>query len=219
LAAALCLIELLSSLQKPLSRHAWFWVALRLVFEGGWGAIAYAVFATTPGLTGISQWIRAILAGFTGSAILRLQLAVSGKGRSRGIGPGVVYQNFCRKVDANIDDIGGVAQSNWITYRVLPTLQYLSVAAVVEQTETYLNNLSRLTDRQRQAITTFIHDTASEDSTSDQQKRRALVQRVIDEGGTRFIKSLVKEYSSSTSSAPGAPAVAAQVTTESMKKT
>jgi hypothetical protein len=214
LAAALCLIELLSSLKKPLSRHAWRWVTLRLFFEGGWGAIAYVVLTTTPGLAGISVWIRAILAGFTGSAILRLQLAVNGKGRSRAVGPGAAYQHLCRAVDANIDDIGGVAQSRWITDRVLPALQYLSVVTVVEQTETYLNNLNRISDSKRQAINKFIHDTAEEQSTSDDQKRRVLVQRIIDEGGRRFIQSLIK----STSSTPIASRLAPQASAESTKR-
>lgn len=218
LAAALCLIELVSSLEKPLSRRAWHWVTLRLVFEGGWGAIAYAIFTTTPGLAGISLWIRAILAGFTGSAILRLQLAVNGKGRSRAVGPAVAYQYLCSRVDANIDDIGGVAQSRWITDRVLPTLQFLTVTAVVEQTETYLNNLTRLTEKQRHAITKFIQDTAEEHSTSDEQKRRVLVQRIIDEGGRRFIESLVKQYNKSASGAPTTPNLAHQTSPESTNK-
>lgn len=217
LAAALCLIELLSSLKKPLSWSAWRWVSLRLAFEGGWGVIAYAVFSTTPGLLGIPLWIRAVLAGFTGSAILRLQLAVNGKGRSRAIGPGSAYQNLCGKIDAIIDDLGGIAQSSWISDQVLPTLRCLPVVAVVEQTETYLNNLSRLTLKQRQEINKFIHDTEKE-STSDDQKRRVLVQRIIDEGGTRFIQSLVKRYSAQTSSTAMAANPIPQAAAESTKK-
>jgi hypothetical protein len=197
LAATFCFVELIGSLQKRISWHAWHWVLLRLSFEGACGSLAYLIIASTAGPSG-NPLMRVVLAGSTGSAILRTQLAVDGKSRNRVVGPGAMYQRLRKNVDDNIDDIGGVTQSRWITVRVLPTIGVLSPQEVAQRAESYFNNLSRLTGKERETIARFIQDTVGEQDTPDEQKRRVLVQRILDEGGRRFVKGLVKTVDSAS---------------------
>jgi hypothetical protein len=177
-----------------LSWRAGHWLFLRLAFEGSCGSIAYVLTASAAGLDQDSQVIRVVVAGLAGSTILRAQLAVDSKGKSRAFGPGTFYQRLRKEVDDNIDDIGGVAQSRWITDRVLPTISNLPLQEIARQAETYFNNLSRFTAKEHESIARFIGETVLEEDTLDEQKRRVLVQRIIDEGGRRFVKSLVKRY-------------------------
>jgi hypothetical protein len=195
LAAVLGLIELASARKKPLSFRALHWLVLRLLIDGATAALAYAVLVSA--FEGL-KWFRGawpvVVAGLAGPALLRSQLSLIGSGEeSRAYGPANVHRRVQRLVDHAIDDIGSVAQSRWIHRKVLPAISGTSLNEIRNRTEVYLKSLDRLTTAQYTKHMDFIDATVAEAGTSEDAKRRAVVQRLLDSGSQRFVRSLMKE--------------------------
>ena len=195
LATLLGLVELASARKKALSHRALHWILLRLLIDGATAALAYAVLITAfEGLKWFKGAWPVVVAGLAGPALLRSQLALLGSGEeSRTYGPANVYRRVQKVVDEAIDEIGSVAQSEWVNRKVLPSIRILSLTDMMHRADSYLNSLDRLTTEKYKEEITFIKVTIAEQATSEDAKRRAIVQRLLDGGSRRFVRSLMKD--------------------------
>lgn len=194
LAALLSLIELQNARRKPPCLRACHWVIVRLAFDAGTAMLAYS--ALTAALSGLS-WFTGpwpiVVAGLAGPALLRSQLALLGSGQeSNTYGPANVYKRIQRSIDRTIDDIGSVTQSEWVTRKAVPAMRVLDLSEIRAQVTVYVKSVEDLAPRKRDERIAWIEATVLDSSTDHDQKIEAIVQYLIDNGGRRLVRTMVR---------------------------
>lgn len=197
IAAVIAIVELQSSLTKPLTLHgnAIGWLALRLLMEAGTSVICLQVVIPLvdngkPWFSGIGS---ALVAGFGGPILFRVQLATFRGGKEAGaLGFGRIYQRMRKAIDSSLDDVGAVAQSSWLTHVAMPALQSIEVNDFAESVKMYVQTLDRMPEGEKKKHVAFVEKIAL-DNCSDSEKKRAIMQRVLDCGGRRLIKHMVSK--------------------------
>ena len=117
LAGFLALCELFNASRKPPAIRAIGWILVLFLFDGGSALIIFALlkdaFKNLSWFTG--PW-PVIIAGLSGPALLRSQLALLGSGQeSTYYGPANRYRRIQQGIERRIDQLGADAQSDWIT--------------------------------------------------------------------------------------------------------
>ncbi|MBF9134773.1 hypothetical protein I0C86_38485 [Plantactinospora sp. S1510] len=195
MAAAIALVEILTWRRKPATLRALHWIAFKLAMDGATAATAHA--ALVAALSGLS-WFHGVwpplVAGLAGSALLRSQLALLGSGQEAAYyGPANAYVRLQKRINQAIDDICAVTQTEWVTDKIMPKLRQIPLSRVEEQATTYLRALDRITEEQCEEQLSYIRSVVNDLDTKDDDKYRAVIQRLLDTGGRRFVKSLGKE--------------------------
>jgi hypothetical protein len=103
-----------------------------------------------------------------------------------------VYGKLQSTLDSAIDDIGSVSQSDWIRQVALPSIRKLPLAEVESQACIYFRGLDRLEERERKKQVGFIESTACDSDTEEGDRYLLIVQHLLDNGGRRLVKSLVR---------------------------
>jgi len=185
-AASLGLVELTTSLDKPLSWRATHWVLLRVGVDALLGLIAYPfLLAATNG-----SIVAAILLGsLAGPAVLRAQVITVN--RTLHMGPAAI-EPLLKKIDDTIDDIGAVAQSAWVNGQVLTAIQAMPVDEVRNRAIAYVRGVRRFKQADLTRIENFINNTANDANSDDDTKRRFLVEKLLDLKGRRLVASIAR---------------------------
>jgi len=185
-AASLGLVELTTSLDKPLSCRATHWVLLRVGVDALLGLIAYPfLLAATNG-----SIVAAILLGsLAGPAVLRAQVITVN--RTLHMGPAAI-EPLLKKIDDTIDDIGAVAQSAWVNGQVLTAIQAMPVDEVRNRAIAYVRGVRRFKQADLTRIENFINNTANDANSDDDTKRRFLVEKLLDLKGRRLVASIAR---------------------------
>ncbi|MGW0218577.1 hypothetical protein ACWDXH_29725 [Micromonospora chokoriensis] len=194
LASLIALIEVVTWRRKPATVKAIHWISLKLMLEGGTAAFAHA--ALVAALGGLS-WFNGpwppLVAGLAGPALLRSQLALLGSGQEASYyGPANAYCRLQRRINQAIDDICAVSQSVWINRKVMPFIFQIPLERLEERVRTYINALDRLSDSERQERLDFVRSVLNDTKAKDSDRYHAIVQRLLDDGGQRFVKSLLR---------------------------
>jgi len=185
-AASLGLVELTTSLDKPLSWRATHWVLLRVGVDALLGLIAYPfLLAATNG-----SIVAAILLGsLAGPAVLRAQVITVN--RTLHMGPAAI-EPLLKKIDDTIDDIGAVAQSAWVNGQVLTAIQAMPVDEVRNRAIAYVRGVRRFKQADLTRIENCINNTANDANSDDDTKRRFLVEKLLDLKGRRLVASIAR---------------------------
>jgi hypothetical protein len=195
IAVVISVVELQSSLTKPLSfeRAAVGWLVLRLILDASTSAVCLMwviplLDQGQPWFTGIGP---AVVAGVGGPVIFRTQLATLKNGKEFGaLGFGRIFVQMRKGIDSSLDDVGAVAQSTWVTVVAMPALQRVGLREMVDHVRMYIQTLDRMTEADKKKHISFVQKVL-DDNSSDEEKKRAILQTVLDIGGRRLIKKIV----------------------------
>lgn len=197
IAAGVSALELINARRKGISPKAFGWLVLRFVFDGGVAAFGYPFIAAAMADTaGVAP---AVVAGLAGPAVLRAELNLAvpggedGDRRQLSVGPATVYQRLRRQIDDAIDDVCSVAQSRWLNRKALPAIDRLPLQLIVDQAEQYLRALDRLSESVRDEDIAFLVKVRDDVATSEYDRRRLIVQRLLDTGGRRLVRGLMRD--------------------------
>lgn len=192
LSALLGFVELAAGRRKPLSVRAWHWILGRLTIDGFTGAVSYGILnSALQGLDWFEGPIPVVVAALAGPAVLRSRLSLISVGtgdRTIGIN---AHARLLRLIDDQIDDIGAEAQARW-RRETAQALAVLPLAEIAERADAYLRNLDRLR-KTYQDEHEWLEATVAEDSTPEETRRDAIIQRLLDIGGRRFLERLARE--------------------------
>lgn len=198
MAATISLIELGNARRKPMAFKSVHWILLRLAFDSATAMLAYAVLTDA---VNDPEWSAGfwpiVTAGLVGPAVLRSELALLKPGNAGGtVGIATVYKKVQIAVDGAIDDICSVEQARWIEHVALPALATASIREIEQRACTYLSSLDRLSTRRRSEQIDFIRKVACDTSSASDDRLRSILQHLIDNGGRRLVKSLVRHHKS-----------------------
>jgi hypothetical protein len=187
-------IELTASLRRPLSWRAAHYVILRLLLDASTAALALIILSgALSGLKWFSGAWPSLVAGLAGPAILRSQLAIIGSGQeSSYYGPATVFVRVQKNLDSAIDDIGAATQATWLTMKAMPAIRRMSLLQLKGAVDTYLAGTARISPRRLTLSRAYISSVMA-DSTNDEEKVRAILQHLLDNGGRRLIYRLVRD--------------------------
>lgn len=191
LAAAISLLDLCMGRRKALCYRATVLVASRMAWDGGAGFVACQILVATIMWPTWMLVVPVLLAGLAGTCILRTQLSLLA--RQRRLSTDSFHKQYDllrKKLEDEIDDICTVAQSAWIAAEMC-NIRRLAFTDVCERVLDYIRGLDRLDDAERERTCQYVSDVIGDNSTQE-QKYRALVSSVVDLGGRRFVKDLVR---------------------------
>ena len=184
--------ELASSTRKPIALRAAHFVILRIAIDAGVAMIAYGILIAVLGsLDWFTGPFPVLMAGACGPGIVRSQFAFLGGGDDRYFGPAEWYSNRIKTIDLVIDDISAVEQSRWMA-KALPWLVAQGVTTIEIRIRTYVNGLDRLDAEERRRELDFIDEVVGDGGLKPSEKIEQLVQRMLDIGGRRQVRSLTK---------------------------
>ncbi len=193
LAAGLSFLELVVSLRRTPTWRATHWIAIRLLFDVAAGSLAYGVlelaFGDVKWFTGL--W-PILIAGLSGPALLRSQLALFGSGlEAAHFGPAVVFASLQRAIDRRIADLEAVEESRWKSREVIPKLVRIPLVEVERMIVDYLEYPGHLEGDQSAHIQ-FIKVTLADEASPVDVRCSAVVSRVLQLGGRRLIKEMIR---------------------------
>ncbi|WP_157250827.1 hypothetical protein [Nonomuraea typhae] len=209
LAIILSGVELFAARRKPPSIKAAHWICYRFACDGSTAVLAFVLLgAALEGLKWFTGPWPVLLAGLVGPALLRSQLAILGSGSENSYyGPAKVYARLQGYINQQIDDIGSVEQSRWVRRCAVPQLCKVPLSEVRECVVTYLNGLDRMSAAERKKTIAALDGTVDDPNFSHQEKVGAIVALLIDVGGRRQVKMLMKaefgEAAENPAPAPG----------------
>jgi hypothetical protein len=134
-----------------------------------------------------------LIAGLAGPALVRSQLAVLGSGQETAhYGPANVFVRLQKTLDRMIDECCSIDHAPWLTQVAIPKLATsCSVSEVAQIATTYIRGASRMSAARKRSSAVYIKAVVA-DATNDDEKMASIVQHVVDIGGLRLIKRLVK---------------------------
>jgi hypothetical protein len=170
------------------------YLLILFAFDASSAMLAYAVLLEAlKGLTWFVGIWPALLAGLCGPALLRSQLALLGSGQeSAYYGPANRYRRLQSNIERTIDDITASVQANWIATKALPAISRISIDELRLQSETYVKGLSRLKQDEMDLLLTQFSLILLDPASSDAERVEAVVQLLIDNGGRRLVRSLMR---------------------------
>jgi hypothetical protein len=177
LAAGLSSIELLSGLKtRPTLREgAWRWWLVRLLLEGGAGALA--VFLLNKATHGSwNSLLLALAAGGSTSAVLRLRFTTLGDGTPLGVA--LAYDYFRDFFDDQIERCGSENDSKWINDEVLPVLYGapgVTSAQIGKRLVDFVAGLGHMDDAQRLDEQAAIEKIVKENGTDEKVKIEGVI--------------------------------------------
>ncbi len=194
LAGGLALLELFNASRKPPAIRAVGWILVLFGFDGGSALAIYALLKVLfDGLSWFTGLWPIILAGFSGPALLRSQLSLLGSGQeSTYYGPANRYRRVQRGIEKKIDQLGAAAQSNWVSKK-LSFIQEIDMDDFELRVTTFLNSLGEsFGDQEREQLLKYVNDTLSAEDIEDKDKRRAIMQKLLNGGCRECVKGLVR---------------------------
>lgn len=194
LAGALALCELFNASRKPPAMRAIGWILVLFFFDGGSALIIFALLKDAfKGLSWFTGPWPVIIAGLSGPALLRSQLALLGSGQeSTYYGPANRYRRVQQGIERRIDQLGADAQSDWITKRMSFILE-LSMDEFSLKVKVFIKSLGpSFGTEQREELLAYIDETLTDSELDDLSKRRAIVQKLMDDGCRQCVKGLVR---------------------------
>jgi len=111
------------------------------------------------------------------------------------LGVGDRYQKWLKVVTDEITDISSAGQSKWLWNRVIPRLEVFGMEALKNRSVTYLHarqQAGQLTGRQVTEYESYIDRIIQDPKATEDAKRAALMQAMIDRGGRRFVAGLAR---------------------------
>jgi len=204
LAALLSLMELINARRRPPSFRATHWILGRLAFDAGTAMLAYPILtAALGGLTWFTGALPIVVAGFAGPAFLRSQLALLGSGQeSNTYGPANVYKRIQKQIDDNISEIGLIAQSEWVFDKV-PLILLLDLEETCKWMKGHIETTPKMKPSERKMRLQIIDDAFGDASLSPEKKIQSVTQCLVDAGGIRLARSLVRRARKIEKSQPG----------------
>ncbi|MGV9296609.1 hypothetical protein [Amycolatopsis sp. NPDC003676] len=207
LSAAVTVIELNSSLTKPLAyRRSGIlgWLSARVGLDLLATLVAFVVVLPLVDRTG--TWSGGlgggIVAGLGGPVLLRVQLATRKSGKEHSaLGLGRHYGRLRKIIDEALDDHGAVAQSAWLTTVVMPKIVLLPLAEIEKFTCNYIRSADRFTDRDKDKHLKAISTACADQATDEDERKRVIAQHMLDIGGRRIVTEMIN--ASKVSIAPG----------------
>ncbi|GIG88107.1 hypothetical protein [Plantactinospora endophytica] len=191
IAAVISVINLTTARKKMPSWHALHWVVLRIAVDALASLAVYHLLATQ--LPDVDWLPLMLVAGLSGPALLRTQISfMANDQRLTHYGPASVYGRLQKALDAAIDDVSSTQQSQWLSNSALPLIERLELDRIRTRVEHYLKGLDRLTEAQQSRELRYLHDVVN-DNTDHRSKCRTIVQRLLDTGGRRLVRSLMRE--------------------------
>lgn len=193
LAALLSLMELVNARRRPPCLRATHWILGRLAFDAGTAMLAYPILASAlAGLTWFTGALPIVVAGLAGPAFLRSQLALLGSGQeSNTYGPANVYKRIQKQIDDNISEIGLIAQSDWVLDKV-PLILLLDLEETCKRMKGHIETTNKIKQSERKTRLQMIDDAFGDASLSSAKKVQTATQCLVDAGGIRLARSLVR---------------------------
>jgi hypothetical protein len=90
---------------------------------------------------------------------------------------------------SRIDDLSAAAQSRWASKRT-PKILACGLAELRFQIETYLHGRADMSDQVKSEILTYVEQVSSDQGTSDEQKCRAIVIKLLNRGCRAVVQSV-----------------------------
>lgn len=193
LAASLSFLELVVGRRRVPTWKATHWIFIGLLFDMAAGSLALVVLMLTFGdvkwFTGL--W-PVLIAGLSGPALLRAQLALFGSGQEAAYwGPAVVFGSLQKAIDRRIASIGASEESYWVSMEVVPKLKTLPIADIETMVIDYLSYPGHMEDDSAEHIAYIKQVLADKDASSD-DRCHSIVQRLLSIGGRRLVKKMMK---------------------------
>lgn len=156
------------------------------------GAVAaVAVWLLRQGeIAGHDRLLGWIVAGASGSAVLRLRVLDFGRGEdSRPVGVATVYEPVRSLIEQQIDARSAECQTEWINYKLLPVLERAQIDPhrLADFLIDYLKGLPRLDPDRLKRETAYIVQTR-DGPQSDRIKREAIARHAISVGAFRLLQ-------------------------------
>lgn len=167
-------------------------VALRMLVDGGAGLVAYPLVVLAFGsLEWFNLAFRILLPGLCGPALLRSQLALLGSGQEETVfGPAVAYRRLQLFFEKQIDYVDAENQVRWTNQKALPKLQTLTPDELLSRAEEYLQSITFGDPKARTGALNYMKKTVKSSVTTDDEKRRTIVLKLMPFGGRRFIRRM-----------------------------
>ena len=197
-------MELINARRRPPSFRATHWILGRLAFDAGTAMLAYPILtAALAGLTWFTGALPIVAAGFAGPAFLRSQLALLGSGQeSSTYGPANVYKRIQKQIDDNISEIGLIAQSDWVLDKVSLIL-LLDFEETCKRIMEHIETTNKINPSERKKRRQLIDDAFGDATLSSEKKIQSVTQCLVDAGGIRLARSLVRRARKIEKSQPG----------------
>jgi hypothetical protein len=196
LAAVISLIEIVGQERVHIYRSVCGWVMLRLTVHAGSAAIAYGLVTLIFEGTNWIKWyfgiIPIMIAGLSAPAMVRAQLAVFGSGQeSASNNPATRYRVILGWIDDRIIDGCLVAETGWVG-RAFLEVRNLPTSNICDRSKMYITSTRRLKSSQKRDSLKFLDDTMA-DSSSDADKRQAIVTHLLSIKARGLVAQMVKE--------------------------
>lgn len=193
LAMGLAYVELRSRLRTRFTSRASGWWALRLGIEG----FAASLFALLLPQIVTAGWINGPAGGFAAGAsvpaLLRLRLMTLKVGEATEIPIGIAtaFEPIRDFFEHQIDEIGAVAQSSWLTKLFLELKQAnWTLVQVEDRAKAYINGLSLVPATERSVAIAYI-DARLDEKLGDDITIRLIVQKIVDLRGYRLLEDML----------------------------
>ena len=193
LAAALSFIELVAGRHRTPTWKAAHWIAIGLLFDVAAGSLAWELLILA---FGDVKWFTGpwpiLIAGLAGPALLRSQLALFGSGQeSAKLGPAVVFGALQKTIDRRIASIGGSEESYWVSVVVVPKLKLLPLADIETMVIDYLGYPGHLEGDPSIHIE-YVKRVMADEASSPDVRCHSVVERLLQIGGRRLVKKMIK---------------------------
>jgi hypothetical protein len=193
LAGCLAVIELLIATKKPPAFRALPWILVLFALDGSAGMLVFGLLSQI--LQGLTWFVGAwpvLLSGVSGPALLRSQLALLGSGEETSYyGPAVRYRRIQKGVERRIDQLGAVAQSDWIA-KALPEVLKIDISEFQLRVTNYVKLDDTIDEVKKHELLEYIEETLTDNTLDPDSKFRAVVQKLTDNGSRQCVKGLVR---------------------------
>lgn len=198
LAAVISLIEIVGQERVHIYRSVCGWVTIRLTVHGGSAAVAYGLLIIIFKGTDWDQWyfgiIPILLSGLCAPAIVRAQLAVFGSGQEAAAdNPATRFRVILGWIDDKIIDGCLIAETSWVT-SVFAQVRSLPTSNIFDRSKMYITSTRRLKVSEKKESLKFLNDTMA-DSSTDADKRQAIVTHLLSIKARGLVVQMVKEAS------------------------
>ncbi len=192
LAGFICYLDLVRVFGRTPSRAALPWVLLKVVIEGGAGAVMYPLLISA--FKGLEWFVGAwpiVLAGLCGPALLRAQLALLGSGQEdRHLGPAVGYRYIQQTIGLQISIADADEVRRWINGTVLPSLDQ-TPSELREDARFYFESRSDVSPKAARAILGQMDAVLADANFDDVWKMKAILNLILAHQGKQYVMSLV----------------------------
>jgi hypothetical protein len=194
-AGAISFLELATHRRGILFWRVAQWISLRLIAHGATAAISYAVLMAAFGsLSWFKGAIAIVVSALCGPAIFRSQLALLGSGQeSPKDAPAAAYRRVLASIDVKIMEGAVVAESAWVVEKAIPAIQNVPLAQIEGNVQNYLTRTGSLKPAQRKVELDFLRNTMEDAKAGDDDKRSAIVHRLLGIEARQLVVRLVKK--------------------------